>query len=92
MRIDAPFTSLQPVFDKASNRSASATANKSEQNTRGEGSTSTVGDITRSLVSQALAEPEVRNDRVQSLRSAILDGTYSVEAQSVASAMFDELF
>ena len=92
MRIDSPFTSLQPVFDKATNRPVATTANKTEQNMRSEESTSTVGEKTRSLVSGALAEPEMRSDRVQSLRAAILDGTYSVDAQKVASAMFDELF
>jgi flagellar biosynthesis anti-sigma factor FlgM len=43
------------------------------------------------LAAQAAQLPEVREERVQSLRQALLGGRYSTTATQVAGAMFDHL-
>lgn len=41
----------------------------------------------RSLVSTALASPEIRQDKVDSARQSISDGTFKFDAGKVADAM-----
>ena len=67
----------------------------------GTGATSTAGvDQTRfsfdqarvqSLESQVLAQPEIRQAKVQSLQQAIGNGEYSVPAGQIAQALVSEL-
>jgi flagellar biosynthesis anti-sigma factor FlgM len=45
----------------------------------------------RALVGQTLELPEVQQEKVQSLRHAINDGTYQPRAEDVAGAMFSNL-
>ena len=40
-----------------------------------------------SLAAKALETPEVRQDRVESLRQAVQNGTYSVNPQDIAEAI-----
>jgi negative regulator of flagellin synthesis FlgM len=42
------------------------------------------------LVSTAMSTPEVRQDRVDSLKQAISDGTYELDPKQIASSMIDE--
>jgi negative regulator of flagellin synthesis FlgM len=43
------------------------------------------------LVSQALALPEVRSDKVASVQAALANGTYQVSSSDVAAKMMDNL-
>jgi negative regulator of flagellin synthesis FlgM len=46
------------------------------------------GAVTQSaLASRALQMPEVRQEKVESLRQSIASGQYEVDAQSIAAAM-----
>jgi negative regulator of flagellin synthesis FlgM len=42
------------------------------------------------LVSTAMSSPEVRQDRVDSLKQAISNGTYELDPEKIASSMIDE--
>ena len=42
------------------------------------------------LVSTAMSSPEIRQDRVDSLKKAISDGTYELNPEKIASSMIDE--
>ena len=42
------------------------------------------------LVSTAMSSPDVRQDRVDSLKQAISDGTYKLDPEQIASSMIDE--
>ena len=42
------------------------------------------------LVSTAMSSPEIRQDRVDSLKQAISDGTYKLDPEQIASSMIDE--
>jgi negative regulator of flagellin synthesis FlgM len=43
----------------------------------------------KSLVSQAMATPEVRQDKVSELRQAVSSGNYKVDTQQLAAAMIN---
>jgi len=43
-----------------------------------------------SLVQTAMNSPEVRQDKVSSLRSAVNNGTYKLDPDEIASSMIDE--
>jgi flagellar biosynthesis anti-sigma factor FlgM len=45
----------------------------------------------QSLAAQALAQPDIREAKVQSLQQAISDGEYSIPASQVADALASEL-
>jgi negative regulator of flagellin synthesis FlgM len=42
------------------------------------------------LVTTAMSSPEIRQDRVDSLKQAISDGTYKLDPEQIASSMIDE--
>jgi negative regulator of flagellin synthesis FlgM len=42
------------------------------------------------LVSTAMSSPDIRQDRVDSLKQAINDGTYELDPAKIASSMIDE--
>jgi negative regulator of flagellin synthesis FlgM len=42
------------------------------------------------LVSTAMSSPEIRQDRVDSLKQAIANGTYELNPGKIASSMIDE--
>ena len=44
----------------------------------------------QSLVSTAMNSPEVRQDKVDSLRTAINSGNYKLDPNEIASSMLDE--
>jgi negative regulator of flagellin synthesis FlgM len=43
-----------------------------------------------SLVSTAMNSPEIRQDKVESLQSAISSGQYKIDPEQIAGAMIDE--
>jgi negative regulator of flagellin synthesis FlgM len=69
----------------AENVAASDLANSGDRTTL----TSTQQSL-NSLVSTAMSSPEVRQDRVDSLKQAISDGTYKLDPEQIASSMIDE--
>jgi negative regulator of flagellin synthesis FlgM len=42
------------------------------------------------LVSTAMSSPEIRQDRVDSLKQAIGDGSYELDPDQIAASMLDE--
>jgi negative regulator of flagellin synthesis FlgM len=42
------------------------------------------------LVSTAMSSPEIRQDRVDSLKQAISDGSYKLDPEQTAASMIDE--
>ncbi len=52
---------------------------------------SAAGAQVQALVSQASQLPDVRQERVQSLRQAILSGSYHSSAEQVAGAVFEHM-
>jgi len=46
--------------------------------------------VVHSLTSQALSSPEIRQDKVDALRQAVTSGTYTVDANKIASGIIAE--
>jgi negative regulator of flagellin synthesis FlgM len=44
----------------------------------------------QSLISTAMNSPEIRQDKVDSLRTAINSGNYTLDSNEIASSMIDE--
>lgn len=42
------------------------------------------------LVSTAMSSPEIRQDRVDSLKQSISDGSYELDPEKIAASMIDE--
>ena len=91
MRIDLNQTASQIASENnpkpvdAENVAASDLANSGDRTTL----TSTQQSL-NSLVSTAMSSPEVRQDRVDSLKQAISDGTYELDPEQIAASMIDE--
>jgi negative regulator of flagellin synthesis FlgM len=94
MRVDLASFGVEPPEKGTTGRAGQTGA-------AGTGTTSTAGvdqtrfsfDQTRvqSLEAQVLAQPEIRQAKVQSLQQAIGNGEYSVPADQIANAMVTEL-
>jgi len=85
---------LQVPADRSSTKSQSpvsapATTDVSSDRTTFS-STSNASPAVASLVSQALATPAVRQDKIDALRQSIASGDYKVDADKIASALIGE--
>ena len=91
MRIDLNQTASQianesnPKPVDAENVAASDLANSGDRTTL-----TSAQQSLNSLVSTAMSSPEVRQDRVDSLKQAISDGTYELDPEKIAASMIDE--
>ena len=69
---------------------ASQIANEtSPKQVNAENATSTQQSL-NALVSTAMSSPEIRQERVDSLKQAIDNGTYELDPEKIASSMIDE--
>jgi negative regulator of flagellin synthesis FlgM len=87
MRID----SNQPVSGQAISERSGRASKNSDESGSSDGATFSAGSASVSgLAAQALAAPEVRQDRVEALREAIRNGSYQVDPAKIADAMLNE--
>lgn len=93
MRIDLRFGNLDSVEAQKTARGRSTNTERSEQSERrDEAKLSSSSSSISALSARAMAEPDVRADRVNSLRAAVEDGSYSVEPHKIANAMLRDIF
>lgn len=92
MRIDPSQAAASGIASEASpkqvnaeNVAASELAGGSDRTTL----TSTQQSLS-GLVSTAMSSPEIRQDRVDSLKQAISDGSYQLDPEKIAASMIDE--
>jgi flagellar biosynthesis anti-sigma factor FlgM len=93
MRIDLTTLAPQPPEQGKSARSGqSDTAASAATETSGLDKTSFSFDQTRvqTLASQVLAQPDVRDVKVQALQQSISDGEYSIPPSQIAEALASE--
>ena len=79
----------QGIQDRPSAKVSSASvssANVSQDRT----TFSSKAQSVQSLVGQALSSPQVRQDRVNALKSSIASGEYKVDANKIAGAIISE--
>ena len=92
MRID-PFnsTASQVSNEPASQQVAAQNAALSSSEGAGDRTTLTSDSASlSSLVGKALSSPEVRQDRVDSLKQSVSSGNYNLDPGKIASSMIDD--
>jgi negative regulator of flagellin synthesis FlgM len=100
MKIDLNSSTPEPIATPQSNQTSAASTNQVQTNqlqteqvpNGAEDRTTLAFDHANisALVSQAVASPEVRQDKVDALRQAISSGEYKVDPGKVADAMLPE--
>jgi flagellar biosynthesis anti-sigma factor FlgM len=92
MRIDPLSSAAIELSSEATQSQVSAqNAAKTGQASEGDRATLTSGSVsTHSLVSSALSSPEIRQDKVDSLRLSIESGKYDLDPAKTASAIVNE--
>jgi flagellar biosynthesis anti-sigma factor FlgM len=91
MRIDTSFTNPAVSNEKAA-RPFTPAASSGRTELKDEARLTAGKASVSALASQVKTEPEIRSEKVESLRAAIINGTYALNSQATADAMFNELF
>ena len=91
MRIDSNLNSLAGMLGSTLERTAAA-AKTIQDGKSDKAQFSDTGSNVASLTTQSLSGEEMRSKRVDALRTAIINGTYTPNPHAIADAMFDELF
>ncbi len=89
MRIGPNTPDLQAVSNPTPTVSSPVSKTLSQPSENGEVSLSNTVSLT-TLATQALQTPEVRQDRVDSLRQSIASGQYRIDANASADGMLQE--
>jgi negative regulator of flagellin synthesis FlgM len=90
MRIDSNQPLINQVATDCSAKTSGKSAKSSGSASNDKASFSVDASSISSLEAQALAAPEVRQDRVNALREAIRSGSYDVDPGQIAGAMLRE--
>ncbi len=91
MKIDAGGVAAGSIQPDWSSKQGGTTAVATAPNTRtARTPLRSDGAMAKSLVSQALSLPDVRQERVQALRQAVSSGTYQVDPQKLATSMMSD--
>jgi negative regulator of flagellin synthesis FlgM len=92
MRVDLTQSAATQIANEPSAKGVSA-RNSSTTGPSGEGDRTTFSSDSSSvssLVSAAMNSPEIREDKVASLKQAIDSGQYRLDPNAIASSMIDE--
>ena len=92
MRIDLTNSSAGELSSELSSQQVSAQSAAQTSSTDAEDRATFTSDSTsvNSLVSTALQFPEVRQDKVDSLRQAVSSGQYQLDPSKIAASMVDD--
>jgi negative regulator of flagellin synthesis FlgM len=91
MRIDLFNSSASQISSEASSQQVSPVALSSTSASSEDHATlSSDSTSVSSLVSQALSYPEVRQDKVDSLKQSINSGQYEIDPSKIAGSILDE--
>jgi negative regulator of flagellin synthesis FlgM len=92
MRIDLHNTVADLLSNDASSKKVSADSTSSTPSTDAGAHATLSSDATSvsSLVSQALKTPEVRQDKVDSLKQAVSTGQYQLDPSKIAGSILGE--
>jgi negative regulator of flagellin synthesis FlgM len=92
MRIDLYNSAASQISSEPNSQQVSAqnTANSGQVGTEDRATLTSDSTSVGSLVSTALKSPQVRQDKVDSLRQAVSSGQYQLDPQKIAASMVDE--
>ncbi len=92
MRVDLQTQGLEAPEKSKSGRTARAAAAKTERATTVDQANLSFDRVRlHALASQAMAQPEVRGQKVESLRRAVAKGEYAVSGSQIADAVMADL-
>jgi len=91
MKIDSNHSTSDPIVtSQTKNQGSSASTNQTHSAGEDTASLSFDRASVSSLVTQAMASPEVRQAKVAALRQAISSGQFKIEPDKIAEAMLPE--
>ena len=90
MRIDLNGATPDPILSQQKNQPAPQASDAVDKHGEDQTSLSLSRDNIKSLVSQAMATAETRQDKVDALRQAVSSGQYKIEPEKVAEAILQE--
>jgi len=91
MRIDLTQASASQIASETSAKQVNAENVAASDLAGGDRTTLTSAQQSLSeLVSTAMSSPEIRQDRVDSLKQAISSGSYELDPEKIAASMIDE--
>jgi negative regulator of flagellin synthesis FlgM len=90
MKIDLNNSIPDPIVTQRGSNNSAASTNQVQNPAEDTASLSFDRTSVGSLVSQAMASPDIRQDKVDALRQAISSGQFQVEPGKVAEAMLQE--
>jgi flagellar biosynthesis anti-sigma factor FlgM len=90
MRIDLTNPVAGQIASEASGKPSGAQGAAGSEASEDRATLSSGAASVDSLVSQAMQSPEVREDKVASLRQAIGSGNYQLDPAGIAASMIDE--
>jgi len=92
MRIDLTQASMSQIANEPGPKQVN-TGNVAASDSASGGDRTTLTSAQQSLselVSTAMSSPEIRQDRVDSLKQAISEGSYALDPEKIAASMIDE--
>lgn len=90
MKIDVnSLTANQLPVDRGPKQVSSGSLAGTQISTEDRTTLSTDSQSVQSLTSQALNSPEIRQDKVDTLRQSVSSGEYQVSAKAIANAIID---
>ncbi len=92
MRIDLTQAAASQIATEANAKQVSAQNAPASGLAGGEDRTTLTSDTQSlsSLVSTAMNSPEIRQDKVDSLKQSVSNGTYQLDPSKIAASMIDE--
>lgn len=91
MRIDLNQTSASQIASEADPKQVNTGNIAASELSGGDRTTLTSAQQSLSeLVSNAMSSPEIRQERVDSLKQAISNGSYDLDPEKIAASMIDE--
>jgi negative regulator of flagellin synthesis FlgM len=92
MRVDLTQSTASQIANEPNTKNVSAHNTVATGLAGGDDRTTLTSDSTSitSLVSTAMNSPEIRQDKVDSLRQAVNSGQYKLDPSAIASSMIDE--
>jgi len=90
MQVNLNGTTPDPILSQKQSQTTSPAPQVSQEQGADKATLSSGQDQTATLLSQAMATPDVRLDKIEALRQAINSGEYKIEPDKIADAMLND--
>jgi flagellar biosynthesis anti-sigma factor FlgM len=90
MQVNLNGATPDPILSQKNNETPAQASQVAGQNGNDTATLSLGQDQTGALVSQTMATPDMRLDKIEALRQSISSGDYKIEPDKIADAMLNE--